>query len=65
MIPGQKFFHEGHAGIMLRGTLFTVTFSSILPGMSILVDRLCGLAVKVPDNRSRGPGFDTRRYQMF
>jgi hypothetical protein len=28
----------------------------------ILLDRLCGLVVRVPGDRSRGPGFDSRRY---
>jgi hypothetical protein len=28
-------------------------------------DRLCGLVVRVPGYRSRCPGFDSRRYQMF
>jgi hypothetical protein len=28
-------------------------------------DRLCGLVVKVPGYRSRGSGFDSRRYQIF
>jgi hypothetical protein len=27
--------------------------------------RLCGLVVRVPGYRSRGPGFDFRRYQIF
>jgi hypothetical protein len=29
------------------------------------LDRLCGLVVRVPGYRSRGPRFDTRRYQIF
>jgi hypothetical protein len=28
-------------------------------------DSLCGLVVRVPDYRSRGPGFDSRRYKIF
>jgi hypothetical protein len=27
--------------------------------------RLCGLVVRVPGYRSRGPGFDFMRYQIF
>jgi hypothetical protein len=30
-----------------------------------LKDRLCGLVVRVPGYRSRGYGFDSRRYQIF
>jgi hypothetical protein len=30
-----------------------------------LSDRLCGLVVRVPGYRSRGPCFDSRRYQIF
>jgi hypothetical protein len=29
------------------------------------VDRLCGLVVKVPGYWSRGPGFNSRHYQIF
>jgi hypothetical protein len=29
------------------------------------LDRLCGLVVRVLGNRSRDPGFDSRRYQIF
>jgi hypothetical protein len=28
-------------------------------------DHLCGLVVRVPGYRSRGPGFNFRRYQIF
>jgi hypothetical protein len=28
-------------------------------------DRLCGLVFRVPGYRSRGPGFDSRSYQIF
>jgi len=30
-----------------------------------VVDRLCGLLVRVSGYRYRGPGYDTRRYQIF
>jgi hypothetical protein len=33
--------------------------------LKYLFDRLCGLVVRVPGYRSRGPGFDYRRYQIF
>jgi hypothetical protein len=28
-------------------------------------DHLCGLLVRVPGYRSRGPAFDSRRYHIF
>jgi hypothetical protein len=30
-----------------------------------IVDRLCGLVVRVPGYRSRGLRFDSQRYQIF
>jgi hypothetical protein len=32
---------------------------------SMIGDRLCGLVVRVLGYRSRGPGFNSRRYQVF
>ena len=31
----------------------------------IVIDRLCGLVVRVSGYRDRGLGFDSRRYQIF
>jgi hypothetical protein len=31
----------------------------------VLSDRLCGLVVRLPGCRLRGPGFDYRSYQIF
>jgi hypothetical protein len=33
--------------------------------MYSIKDRLCGLVARVLGYRSRGPGFDSRRYQIF
>jgi hypothetical protein len=30
-----------------------------------MLDRLCGLVVRIPGYRSRGLGFDSRHYQIF
>jgi hypothetical protein len=32
---------------------------------TVVIDRLYGLVVRVPANRSRGPGFDPWHYQIF
>jgi hypothetical protein len=39
-------------------------YKYIITSMQI-VYRLCGLVVRVPGYRFRGPGFDCRRYQIF
>ena len=50
---------------------FTViTFRFTVPVLQIqssriLIDRLCGLVVRVSGYRYRGLGFDSRRYQIF
>jgi hypothetical protein len=31
----------------------------------LIKDRLCGLVFRVPGYRSRGPGLDSRRHQIF
>jgi hypothetical protein len=31
----------------------------------LLLGRLCGLVIRVPGYRSKGPGFDSRHYQIF
>jgi hypothetical protein len=45
-----------------RRSVFTFC---IINSYNILGDRLCGLVVRVSGYWSRGPGFDTRRYQIF
>jgi hypothetical protein len=40
-------------------------FYTISKYLLYIVDRLCGLVARVPDYRFRGPGFDSRRYQIF
>jgi hypothetical protein len=37
---------------------------SLLAALYVL-ERLCGLVVRVPGYRTRGPGFDFRRYHIF
>jgi len=40
-----------------------VAFYKLL--LLVIIDRLCGLVVRVSGYRYRGPGFDPRRYQIF
>jgi hypothetical protein len=36
-----------------------------IPKYIVYSDRLCGIVVRVPGYRSRGPGFDSRHFQIF
>jgi hypothetical protein len=48
---------------------FALCFHGIVLGLKNIVvtiyDPFCGLVVRVPGYRSRGPGFDARHYQIF
>jgi hypothetical protein len=38
---------------------------AVIEEISVIGDRLCGPVVRVPGYRSRGPGIDSRHYQIF
>jgi hypothetical protein len=44
--------------------LFTIAFCNAEIHL-LFFDRLCGLVVRVSGCRSKGPGFDSWRYQIF
>jgi hypothetical protein len=44
---------------------YTLCAECIYKKLKHTVDRLCGLVVRVLAYRSRDPGFDSRRYQIF
>jgi hypothetical protein len=48
----------------LQLQIYRLLISQIL-ALNSLRDRLCGLVVRVSGYRSRGPGFDSRPYQIF
>jgi hypothetical protein len=47
---------EGGGGVTTRTLIITLVAT---------FDRLCGLVVRVSGYRFRGPGFDSRRFQIF
>jgi hypothetical protein len=42
-----------------------ITYDCLLPQRTRLNVQLCGLVVRVSGYRFRGPGFDSRPYQIF
>jgi hypothetical protein len=49
-----------------NGFIASLLVRAVLSGSSYIIrDRLCGLVFSVSGYRSRGPGFDSRPYQIF
>jgi hypothetical protein len=63
----SEYIHNN--AIFLRLSIGNLQSASIiniyLTIIEMLSGRLCGLAVTVPGYGCRGPGFDSRRYQVF
>jgi hypothetical protein len=60
-LQGRKIIERGARVSMWLQTSPVICF----PSLFILIDRLCGLVVRVPGYRSRGLVFDSRLYQIF
>jgi hypothetical protein len=45
--------------------IYEESHAVFIDSLMFYIDRLCGLVVGVPGCRSRGPGFYSRRYQIF
>jgi hypothetical protein len=60
-------FKIGHMRLTKIVGRLQFSTTSILNKVCFTCDkaRFCGLVVRVPGYRSRGPGFDSRRYQIF
>jgi hypothetical protein len=67
-VPNSRFsFPFGSKNIYSAGLVQSPSYSTIRTQLCLYVhkDRICGLVVRVPGYRSRGPGFDSRLYQIF
>jgi hypothetical protein len=51
--------------VTIYTTFFNIYKLSILSKIVFMGDRLCGLVVRVYGYRSRGPGFDSRHFQVL
>jgi hypothetical protein len=51
--------------LVINVRLFSCKVYIIFSDFKRKIDRLCGLVFRVSGYRYRGPGFDSRRYQIF
>jgi hypothetical protein len=68
IIAMDKFWHMLSDLYCIRFIIrITITHNNYIIFTYLLkpLNRLCGLVVRVPGYRSRGPWFDSRRYQIF